>query len=370
MKFLLAAALSSLSTAHAAVRYCPSLALRRPAALLRLRDADLNGRDCSSQAAASRLRAAASSQQHYSPRLSAAAEQPERRARAARTIVRASGECIESAALEREFLRFARGEQGAAEGVDELESAASMPESPEELVDELRGYWSLRFTTGEGGLPPAGLSGCGDAAAGRMVVGHHVRVAPSSSDFPMQVVEVVLDTREGVARLITLKGRHQAEAGATRSGGGGGGGWLARLLPAGWQKGAAPPRIYALAPSLSETYDTIEDEGTPCPGAPRVRRRWVCTFLGERLLICRVGERGGVAVYERSTEEEVQRELRRALNSAGDGLGGVQELQQLVKRLAQGGGIGGGGGRLGDAGGADKGWGRDGPSPEQQSSIP
>ena len=267
----------------------------------------------------------------------------------------------DTTAAENEFLQFAGGEQRAAQIVDELEATGCVPDSPERLIEELLGYWGIRFTAKDGGFPPNGVTGTapGDDV---VVTGHFLRLAPSGSKEPMmQCVEAVMDTAIGKAQLSTLKGEYTAIMGATKNGRRGG-----RGLFGGRNKQAS----FTLAPSIEETYQKLDMGGEFQPDfrPGSVKRTWACTFIGERLLIARVSPKGGVAVYERLTESEVQSQIGRLLEPSPFGADG--NMQQMMQQMMQG--------MMGQAQGGQGfppgGWGNGPPpwgsGPSQRSNIP
>ena len=311
--------------------------------------------------------------------------------RGTQSVVRTLGdgtiESVDSVDIECEFLTCADGSQ-CAQIIDELESTCVVPETPEDLADELLGYWAIRYTGGEGGaaLANTGLSGYGRRGEGASVVGHFLRFAsPEAKEPAMQAVEVIVDENGAGAggRLVTLKGDFEPIdggmiAGAARSGGDG---MLSRMFGT---RSKGSPGGFSPVPALREQYDSTVVGGEFVVGAPSVRRQWACTFLGAQLLVCRLGgvtrtggdeanksrrssraqERaGGIAVYERRTETEVQSEIGALLDGP---TAMTAEMADAMRAML----LGAAGGPGGGAGGDER-WRRamEG-GPSQRSSIP
>lgn len=154
------------------------------------------------------------------------------------------------------------------------------------LADQLQGFWKLVLTSDES-LAAAGLSGFGDQNIGCSVVAHYVCFATKSPS--AQVVEVVANANLGSHQLAALKGEFSSDNEA--EGG----------------------------PAVLEEYSRLEFAGSPQLDAPALSRRWLCTFIGERLRVCREDAPGGaIHVYERcdNAQGEIGDLLSRAVASS------------------------------------------------------
>ena len=194
-----------------------------------------------------------------------------------------------SASLEADFLRALESDGArAAELADALEAATQVPETPDALAERVLGYWRLAFTSGADTFTEAGLSGLGAGDQFQMLA-HFQRFATTAPE--AQTVELIGDATVGKARVATLKGSYSAADGLVRTKQRGLVGRLFRRSK------------YDFAPSIEEAYDELEFDGAIETGFRWFRRTWVCTFLGERVRVCRE-EGGGLAVYDRMEEGE------------------------------------------------------------------
>ena len=262
-----------------------------------------------------------------------------------------------SASLEADFLRALETVGArAAECADALEAATQVPETPDALAERVLGYWRLAFTSGADTFTEAGLSGLGAGDQFQMLA-HFQRFATTAPE--AQTVELIGDAAVGKARVATLKGSYSAADGLVRTKQRGLVGRLFRRSK------------YDFAPSIEEAYDELEFDGAIETGFRWFRRTWVCTFLGERVRVCRE-EGGGLAVYDRMEEGEALREIERI---STEPFGFEAMARQMLEQMQRGGmgGMGGPGGGGGFPPGLMDGDFRgrgdfDGPS--QRSSIP
>ena len=149
-----------------------------------------------------------------------------------------------------------------------------------------------------------------------------------------QTVELIGDAAVGKARVATLKGSYSAADGLVRTKQRGLVGRLFRRSK------------YDFAPSIEEAYDELEFDGAIETGFRWFRRTWVCTFLGERVRVCREAG-GGLAVYDRMEEGEALREIERISNEPF----GFEAMARQMLEQMQRGGMGGMGGPGGPGGG-------------------
>jgi len=237
------------------------------------------------------------------------------------------GKFVDTTDLELQFLQFREGEEGAARIIDALEATAQVPDGPRELQEELlgeelSGYFAVKFASGEGAFPEAGLTSA--KADGRVLTGHFLRFAPLDSKEPsLQCVEVLRDPVIGRAQVATLKGTYRTVTGMELGGG--------------------QDRSHSkLGPSVCEVYDKLvtggEFQSEFVPGS--VQRSWSCTFLGKLLLFARIYPGGGVVVYERRSRAEAMAEVERLLEDPPPGPGGGGDIMELVRQLMLGAGPG------------------------------
>ena len=181
----------------------------------------------------------------------------------------------------------------ALELIGALEEAAD-PTPPEELRQQLLGFWRVRYTSGdEGRFASAGLSGFGSAPFCQLV-GHfqcfsepQPPSSPSAAPAPSaQTVEVIANTNLGSSQLATLKGNFDAAPGASGEGGGA---------------------------VVRETYERIEYGGTPQLGEV-VEQEWRCAFVGELLRVCKAAD-GSIRLYERLEAQDAQEAIGRLLSA-------------------------------------------------------
>ena len=237
-----------------------------------------------------------------------------------------------SASLEADFLRALETDGArAAELADALEAATQVPETPDALAERVLGYWRLAFTSGADTFTEAGLSGLGAGDQFQMLA-HFQRFATTAPE--AQTVELIGDATVGKARVATLKGSYSAADGLVRTKQRGLVGRLFRRSK------------YDFAPSIEEAYDELEFDGAIETGFRWFRRTWVCTFLGERVRVCRE-EGGGLAVYDRMEEGEALREIERI---SAEPFGFEAMARQMLEQMQRG-GMGGMGGPGGPGGG-------------------
>ena len=219
------------------------------------------------------------------------------------------------------------------------------------------GYWRLAFTSGADTFTEAGLSGLGAGDQFQMLA-HFQRFATTApgADSPAHRRRGGGQGARRDSQGLVLGGRR---AGADEQRG-----LVGRLFAA----------QYDFAPSIEEAYDELEFDGAIETGFRWFRRTWVCTFLGERVRVCRE-EGGGLAVYDRMEEGEALREIERI---STEPFGFEAMARQMLEQMQRG-GMGGMGGPGGPGGGGfppglmdgdfrGRGDGLDGPS--QRSSIP
>ena len=142
------------------------------------------------------------------------------------------------------------------------------------LSDKLVGFWRLRLTN-EDGFATGGLTGFGSAPYS--TVAAHFQLFASTGEYTAQVVELIGNGMLGRHELGALKGEF-AVRGTT----------------------------------VEESYPRLEFANTPNFDEGPTAQQWTCTYLGDRLRICRLGDES-LRVYERQDAQEAQREIARML---------------------------------------------------------